>query len=106
MTDSVDVVIETVTVDAVVEMAVVDVIGVSEVGPRGPQGPPGGVLPDVHVGTWSSVTFLHAFPFLPSVRAIEDVTNNEVTVNPNYPDATHVSLQFPQPFTGTILLGA
>jgi len=60
--------------------------------------------PDIYqligVTTW---TQQHTFSYKPAVRVL-DTNNTEVLIAHNYPDATHVSIVFPSPFTGIVLL--
>lgn len=70
----------------------------------GPQGPPGVGSPLTFTGTWSSFSTAHTFAYLPPVRLI-DSTGEEVEIGVEYPDATHVAVTFPTPFTGTIVVG-
>lgn len=72
---------------------------------QGPPGIPGGsfvplVYALVAVSSWNQV---HAFPYLPDVRLI-DAAREAVDIAVEYPDATHVSITFPVPFTGTVVL--
>jgi hypothetical protein len=73
--------------------------------PQGPPGLPGGAPnPIVYelaaVSSWSQV---HAFGYPPAVRFVDD-TGTSVLCSVDYPDATHIHISFPQPFTGTVVL--
>lgn len=74
------------------------------VGPPGPQGPPGTGFPSVFqvtdVGSWHQQ---HDFLYLPDVRLIDEL-GEDVEIGVEYPDANHVYIEFPTPFTGTIIL--
>lgn len=74
-------------------------------GPAGADGAPGG-RPDpvTFTGTWSSFYTAHTFPYLPDVWLINQA-GDAVEVGTEYPDATHVSISFPVPFTGKIVIG-
>lgn len=52
------------------------------------------------VSSWNQV---HNFPYRPEARLI-DAANNSVEINIEYPDDTHVYIEFPQPFSGTVIL--
>lgn len=69
-------------------------------GPRGPAA----AAPLVFTGTWSSFSTAHTYAYLPPVRVVA-ADGTEVTADVEYPDATHVAITFPAPFTGTILIG-
>jgi hypothetical protein len=73
-------------------------------GPTGPTGPPGsgvGSLAFTLNGV-PSVTLEHSFAVLPMVYVIAD--GQLALIGASYPDATHVHLVFPQPFTGVVVL--
>lgn len=73
------------------------------VGPAGPAGPPGG-QPDVyHLVTVSSWTQVHNRSYPPAVRLLT-ADGEEIACAVIHPDPTHVHIQFPQPFTGTVVL--
>lgn len=75
-------------------------------GPTGPQGLPGApggspqVIPVVAISSWS---YTHSYPYPPEVRFI-DADGEEVEYGVEYPDATHIAVEFPLPFTGTIIV--
>lgn len=74
-------------------------------GPEGPAGPSGGYNPVS--GLYSnigSITIPHSFPYLPEVRLVELSSGLGVDVGVEYPDSSHVYIEFPQPFTGYIIL--
>jgi hypothetical protein len=75
-------------------------------GGLGPQGPPGvdAELTETHdviaVGEW---TYIHTFAYPPDVRLV-DISGEAVSCGAQYPDIQTVHLNFPTPFTGTIIL--
>lgn len=71
----------------------------------GPPGPPGPVVEPIEYDliNTSNWTQAHTLPYLPEVRLI-DTAGRSVLVQVNYPDATHINIVFPQPFTGKVLL--
>src|SRR4051812_1789427 len=89
---------------------------VSVVPTPGPPGPPGGVTslngdtgdvilpqPATFIGTWSSFSTAHTFPYLPPVLVV-DAGGLPVEADVEYPDTTHVAITFPAPFTGSITI--
>lgn len=82
----------------------VDVRQLGIVGPVGPQGPAGTAfaLPYIltNVSSWNQP---HGFPYYPAVRLIND-QGEEVEIDIEYPDAHTVYIEFPLPFTGTVIL--
>lgn len=50
----------------------------------------------------SSISLEHNFAAPPMVYVVQD--GGLALIGADYPDATHVYLQFPQPFTGTVVL--
>lgn len=73
-------------------------------GPQGPQGNPGiGAATVYTVTAISSWTQTHSLPYPPQIRLI-DGNGDEVEIAVHYPDNTSVSLSFPTPFTGRIVL--
>jgi hypothetical protein len=74
-------------------------------GPAGAAGTgPGRHDPVTFTGTWTSFSTAHTFGYRPDVWLI-DAAGEAVDIAVEYPDATHVAITFPVPFTGTILLG-
>jgi hypothetical protein len=77
-----------------------------DTGPTGPTGPPGTPAPLpvsyelVAVSSWS---LAHSFPYSPIVMLLS-ASGTQVYVTVEYPDATHVAITFPDPFTGTVIL--
>lgn len=73
-------------------------------GPAGPQGPAGISAHELYdvfaIPSWSHA---HAYPYPPDVRLV-DVSGEEVETGVEYPDPVTVSISFPSPFTGTIIL--
>lgn len=73
-------------------------------GLQGPQGPAGAGVHQVYslisVSSWS-----HSHPFLyaPEVRLI-DASGLGVDIGVEYPDSSTVYIEFPTPFTGTVIL--
>jgi hypothetical protein len=82
----------------------VDVRQLGIVGPTGPQGAPGTAFAIsyvlTNVSSWSQP---HTFPYYPAVRLIND-QGEEVEIEIEYPDAHTVYIEFPLPFTGTVIL--
>lgn len=90
-------------VERTVEVALeVGVPGIQ--GPRGPSGSGSGSDALSFTGTWSSFFTAHDFPYLPPVLVV-DAGGLPVETDYEYPDATHVAITFPAPFTGTITIG-
>jgi hypothetical protein len=72
----------------------------------GPAGTGGGSgsTPTVYSGTFSTFSASHSFTYPPPVRLI-DSTGEDISIGIEYPDATHVAISFPVPFTGKIIVG-
>lgn len=76
-----------------------------------PTGPTGVVLPGTaslqpvtyNLAGVTSFSHSHLFPYLPSVKLV-DSSGVTVGVTVEYPDASHVYIVFPQPFTGQVVL--
>lgn len=82
----------------------VDVQELGIVGPRGLQGPPGTAFAISYVLTAvSSWSQPHDLPYYPAVRLIDEF-GNEVETEVEYPDLHTVYIEFPTPFTGTVIL--
>lgn len=82
----------------------VDVQELGIIGQQGPPGPPGTSFAVTYVLTSvSSWSQAHDFSYYPSVRLIESL-GDEVETNIEYPDAHTVYIEFPMPFTGTVIL--
>jgi len=71
-------------------------------GARGPQGiaPAPQAYPLAAVSTW---THTHDYGYRPAVRVV-DAAEQAVLIAASYPAPDQVSLTFPAPFTGTVLL--
>jgi hypothetical protein len=65
----------------------------------------GGYIPPTtyHVTAISSFSRAHEYPYEPEVRVITAGNVGAITAV-EYPDSSHVYLEFPTPFTGTIIL--
>ena len=79
--------------------------GVGIQGPKGEKGDDGsGIEPEIYTLTAvSSWYHAHTFPYPPEVRLV-DQTGEECEIGVEYADDTHVSITFPVPFTGTLIL--
>lgn len=51
----------------------------------------------------SSFHQAHIFPYPPNVSLV-DQSGHSVNIGVSYPDSTHIFIEFPSPFTGTIIL--
>lgn len=81
------------------------VVNLGVAGPRGDVGPQGPVATPVaydlvEVSMWTNT---HTFPYNPWVQVLS-ATGTQMYVSAEYPDATHVAITFPDPFTGTVIL--
>lgn len=73
-------------------------------GLQGPQGPAGAGIHQVYTLTnASSWTHTHPFSYQPEVRLI-DASGLGVDIGVEYPDSSTVYIEFPTPFTGTVIL--
>lgn len=69
-------------------------------GGSGDNGYPPTVYHLTAVSSWNQV---HVYSYLPEVRLIDE-TGVGVEIAVEYPDAAHVYIEFPLPFTGTVIL--
>lgn len=72
------------------------------VGIQGPVGPAGGGALVFTLTNVSSQTFTHDFAYPPNVHLVEG--GELALIGVEYVDATHVSISFPAPFTGQVVI--
>ncbi len=94
--------IETVVdIDGAAPTLVVHGVGIQ--GPKGDPGVGGAGAVSYSVTAVSSWTQAHDFPYFPEVHLVDSLGEG-VEIGVEYPDASHVFIEFPQPFTGKVIL--
>jgi hypothetical protein len=96
---------ENTTVDITQVAPVPSFVGVPiVVGPQGPVGPPGtGGAEQYVLSSVSSWSKEHDYSYLPDVRFYKS-DGSRIMFGYDCPDSSHVYVEFPTPFTGTVVL--